>query len=354
MQSDFPISRRGGLFLSLAMLGAALAMPACAQDAAADTAVNSETSAVPVGSPVVDAEPVVVSGVLPGPGMWKVRKGDHTLYVLGTMSPVPKGMEWTSREVRAVLEEADEVMAGYGTKLDADIGFFGKLTMIPSLLGARKNPDDKLLKDVVSPQDYARWLVLKQRYLGHDNGVEKWRPIFAAGELYGEAIKDRGLSMDSLTAPVIEEAIKRRDIRKTEPRLAIKVDDPKKALKQFRDEQLGDAECFSATLTNMEADLDRMTERANAWAVGDIEALRAIPRGNQYEVCMKALMGAAVMRKYGPPDFDGAVRAVWLEAAEKALAGNRVTLATLPMVELLKPDNFLASLQAKGYEVEAP
>ena len=97
-----------------------------------------------------------------------------------------------------------------------------------------------------------------------------------------------------------------------------------------------------------------MTDRANAWAVGDIEALRAIPRGNQYEVCMKALMGAAAMRKYGPADFDGAVRAVWLEAAEKSLAGNRVTLATLPMVDLLKPGNFLDSLQAKGYEVEAP
>lgn len=356
MQIASPTIRRGGKFLSLVVLGGALAMPAVAQEAtAADVRVdNAAASAVPAGSPIIDAAPVVVSGALPGPGMWKVRKGEHTLYVLGTLSPVPKGMEWTSRDVRAVLEEADEVILGYGAKVDADIGFFGKLSMVPSLLGARRNPDDKLLKEVVDAQDYARWTVLKQRYIGRDGSVEKWRPIFAAGELFSEAIKDRGLSMDSVTWPVIEEAIDRRDIRKTEPRLAIKVPDPKQALKQFRDEELGDGECFSATLRNLETDLDRMADRANAWAVGDIEALRAIPRGNQYETCMKALTGAAAMKKYGPADFDGAVRAVWLEAAEKALAGNRVTLATLPMVELLKPGNFLDSLQARGYEVEAP
>jgi hypothetical protein len=336
--------------MSAAMLALVLTVPAFAQA----PVEPADSTTVPASRPIRDAEPVVVSGALPGPGMWKVRKGEHTMYVLGTMSPVPEGMQWTSREVRAVLEEADEVILGYGAKVDAEIGFFSRLTMIPSLLGARKNPDDRPLRDFVSPDDYARWTVLKQRYIGRDGSVEKWRPIFAAGELYGEAIKERGLSMDSVTWPVIEEMIERRDIRKTEPRLAIKVSDPKGALKQFRAEQLGDGECFSATLRNLEADLDRMTDRANAWAVGDIEALRAIPRGNQYEVCMKALAGAGVMRKYGPPDLDGAVRAVWLEAAEKALAGNRVTFATLPMVELLKPDNFLDSLQARGYEVETP
>lgn len=333
----------------LSMLVLLIAVPVSGVQAQ-DTAAPPAASSVPIR----DVEPVVVSGALPGPGMWKVRKGEHTLYVLGTMSPVPKGMEWTSRDVRAVLEEADEVILGYGAKFDADVGFFGKLSMLPSLMGVRKNPEDKLLREVVSAQDYARWTELKQRYIGRDGSVEKWRPIFAAGELYSEAIKDRGLSMNSVTLPVIEDAIERREIRKTEPRLEIRIPDPKRALKQFREEELGDRECFTATLQNLEADLDRMTDRANAWAVGDIETLRAIPRGNQFDVCMKALTGAAAMRKYGPADFDGAVRSVWLEAAEKALAGNRVTLATLPMSDLLKPGNFLENLQARGYEVEAP
>ena len=44
----------------------------------------------------------------------------------------------------------------------------------------------------------------------------------------------------------------------------------------------------------------------------------------------------------------------WLDAAEKALAKNAVTFATLPMGEILMPDGYLARLQARGYEVEAP
>ena len=66
-------------------------------------------------------------------------------------------------------------------------------------------------------------------------------------------------------------------IRKTEPRLTIKVDEPKKALKQFRDEQLGDGECFSATLRNMEADLDRMTELLgdSLWTLGNCASSRS-------------------------------------------------------------------------------
>ena len=111
---------------------------------------------------------------------------------------------------------------------------------LPTVLGARKNPDDRLLKDMVSPADYARWLVLKQRYIGHDSSVEKWRPVFAAAELYQEAIEDRGMSTRSVIDPVLDEAIKRRKLKVTEPRLAIKVPDPKRALKSFRDEQLGE------------------------------------------------------------------------------------------------------------------
>ena len=39
---------------------------------------------------IVDHETVVVSGALPGPGLWKVRKDGHTLYVLATLSPLPR------------------------------------------------------------------------------------------------------------------------------------------------------------------------------------------------------------------------------------------------------------------------
>src|SRR5688572_26911848 len=87
----------------LSMLVLLIAVPVSGVQAQ-DTAAPPAASSVPIR----DVEPVVVSGALPGPGMWKVRKGEHTLYVLGTMSPVPRGMDWTSGDVEKVLAEADE------------------------------------------------------------------------------------------------------------------------------------------------------------------------------------------------------------------------------------------------------
>jgi hypothetical protein len=311
-------------------------------------------AAPPPDTVIRDAPPVVVTGALPGPGMWKVRKGDHLMYVLGTVSPMPKDMDWISRDVEKALAESKEVLMGAGVTVDADVGFFGKLALLPSLFGARKNPDGAQLKDLVSPESYARWLVLKERYIGRDRDIEKWRPVFAATRLYEEATDDTGLRHSGIVGPVIERAIRRHGIKRTEPLVQIKIAEPKAALKEFRAERLGDAECFEKMVGNLEADLGRMVARANAWAVGDVEALRGLPLGDQGRVCWRSVTQANVARKYGLADTEAEARRVWLAAAESALANNDVTFAALPMSRLLDADGYLASLQAKGYVVEAP
>ena len=134
----------------------------------------------------------------PGPGLWLVRKGGHDLYILGTLRPLPAKMQWQSAQVQQVLAQAQEVIRMRGLQVDADIGFFKGLLLMPKLLGARNNPDDKKLEDVVSPASYARWQVLKARYIGSDGGVEKRRPLFAAQELYVAAMKKNGLDTHDL------------------------------------------------------------------------------------------------------------------------------------------------------------
>jgi hypothetical protein len=48
------------------------------------------------------------------------------------------------------------------------------------------------------------------------------------------------------------------------------------------------------------------------------------------------------------------VKASWLAAAETALGTNKSTFAMLSMSELLNPDGLVASLRAKGYQVDEP
>jgi len=58
---------------------------------------------------------IVVEGRHEGPRMWRVRKGDHTLWILGTISPLPKKMVWQPDAVQEVLRYTQEVVPAWPT-----------------------------------------------------------------------------------------------------------------------------------------------------------------------------------------------------------------------------------------------
>ena len=338
------------------VLGSILAMPLHAQQAAPQAAVADppvSTQAVP-GDGIRTEATVVVTGEQPGPGLWLVRKGGHDLWILGTLNPLPAGMRWQSKQVEQVIANAQEVIRAPRVSFDVKVGFFRGLTLLPSMLGARKNPDGKTLQQVVSPESYARWKALKARYIGNDGGVEKWRPVFAAQELYKEAMKKSGLDNAKSVCPVIDKAIETHHPNVTVVKEEIVVKDPKPLLKEFSKTTLDDIACFENTMTRIETDLDAMRARANAWATGDMAALQSLPPAYQWEACSSAITEAGIGKRLGFGDANQKVRAKWMVAAEAALEKNAVTFASLDMKDLAGPNGFLARFKAKGYTVLAP
>ena len=121
---------------------------------AATHGLRAEEAAPPAEA--VPAEPrvletVVVSGVQPGPGLWRVSKDGHTMWILGTLSPLPKRMTWESGEVWRKIEQSGEVVMPAGAELTVDGGPLRGLFLLPSLLKARNNPGKQPLKEVVPP-----------------------------------------------------------------------------------------------------------------------------------------------------------------------------------------------------------
>ena len=315
---------------------------------------DSDFGETPISADAVDLGTIVVGGRQPGPGLWKVSKGDHVLWILGTQSPLPKRMEWDSANVQRHIVESQQVLLSPSLSVKSDIGFLRSLTLIPSALRARKNPDDKTLQDIVPPAQYARWLVLKQRYIGSDRGVEEWRPVFAALELYSKAIAKSGMTLDALADDMVRKTAKKNDIPTSSPKVEIKVADPKAALKAFARQPLEDMDCFTRTLDRIESDLGTMAARANAWAEGDTESLRDLPFRNQFVACSNAITGNEIARKLGISDVQQRIEIAWMTAAEGALAKNASSFAILPVGQLLRDDGFLAKLAAKGYVIEEP
>lgn len=328
------------LFASCLLASAAFATSA--QEAAPGDGIRNEA-------------PVLVTASLPGPGLWKVAKDDHVMWVLGTQSPLPRHMQWHSREVDAALATSQEVIYAPVLGISVDTGgFFRGLFLVPKMYAAGKNPDGKTLRDVLPADLYARWLPLRERYLGRGRGAERMRPLFAAEALWDEALDDNGLTSSGIVGTVVARAVTAHGLRQTHPKRMLEIKDPKALLAEIEHEQLDDKRCMALTLERLEAGPARLKQRADAWAVGDIAALRALPDADQGQACAEAAMESPALGKRGGRGIDAQLQRTWLEAAEHALANNRSTFALLPISNLLSDDGYLAALAARGYAVTPP
>lgn len=323
---------------------------------------QAQSVAEPAPAPAADAvdaadaapappEQIMVVGQKPGPGMWKVSKDGHELWIFGIYSPLPTRMEWRSHEVDAVIGRSQEYLAPPNAKLDLPI--FATALALPQLIGINKIPNDATLRDVLPPEVYARWLPLKEKYLPKNK--ERDRPIVVANELYNTALKQAGLTSSIEVRKQVEKMVEQKKLKITRNTIDIKVENPRAILKEFKKAELADAACFADTLTRLETDIDAMRVRANAWARGDIGGIRKLDFVDHQESCANVMRNNAALRDQ--PAFKEAeprLRALWIANAESALAKNGSTFALLPMKEILDPKGLVTALAAKGYTVEQP
>lgn len=340
--------------LALAAALATLAPLAVNAQATAPEPSPPTEGATPTEPALATLETVVVTGIQPGPGLWQIRKGEHTLWVMATLSPLPKRMEWEPRELDALVARADRVLTSPGVNVDADIGFFGSLRLLPTALRARNNPDDKTLAEVLPPELYARWQVQKAKYLGRDRGVEDRRPVFAAYELMDEALDDLDLKRENIVWDRVERIAKRNDRDIVRVGLSIKVEDPRDALKEFERSAIDDVGCMEATIARLETDTANMVERANAWAVGDLQTLQELDVESEIRACALALLGTDALKNRGFNDLPKRVVDEWVRVAEESLAEHATTVAVADYQVLTNDDGLLAAMRAKGYTILAP
>jgi hypothetical protein len=319
-----------------------LCLPAAAQSPSTTAAV-AETTA---------PDQVLVVGQRPGPGLWKVSRGDHVLWIFGTYAPMPKNMEWRSQQVETILANTQEYLAPPSAQ--TKIGFFKQLTALPQVFGLKNNPNGAL-REVLAPNVYARWLPLKAKYLSKNDDIERERPIFVADELYGRALSAAGLGNDMQVRGAIEKMVKKHGIKVTDPTLDLVMPDPSGAMKQFKKASIDDAACFATTLERLEHDIDAMRVRANAWAKGDIALIRTLSFADREGACNAAMLGSSFVKgQPGLQDIQARMRTLWVMAAEQALANNTSSFAMLAMKDIMDPHGYVAALQAKGYALETP
>lgn len=302
-------------------------------------------------------ETIVVTGVMPGPGLWRVESGERRLWILGTVSPLPRGMKWEALKVGEVLGQADAVLSPASAEADLSAGDVLKMmTLARSANAAMKLPDRDTLADVVPAETYALWSGLKQQYLPDDKKVERQRPVFASQELFNAAIVAEGMTRTNIVWSVVSERAEELGVPivNTTIRMPLALDRSryKAGIQALAKSEVDDVTCFKETIETLPMALETMKQGANAWATGDLETLFLLRHSELKPACKTAYDEAMGFQRTS--EWERAARAAWLRAAEAALEANTTTLAVMPMADLGGPTGVLAVFRERGYTVIEP
>jgi uncharacterized protein YbaP (TraB family) len=290
----------------------------------------------------VAIDEIVVTGERAGPGMWHVRHGGADVWLLGSLSPLPRGITWRSRQVEQVLATASEVLVQKPFEISIPRILWVLLTERSLVLETH----GKRLKDALPPDLHERYAALRRRYTDDPEKWEHYRPIIAAALLQQAAFHQVGLSMRMDLGAALRALAKNAHVPVEDVKMAA-VGDMLAALKTMP--PATENVCVDASLVTIETALPRLVARAQAWADGNLERLQSLPVPREVDACRDALEGGR-----GALDIVALMRRSWLGSIEKSLQGSGTTVAVVNLDLLLDRGGLLDELRAAGYQVEAP
>jgi uncharacterized protein YbaP (TraB family) len=285
---------------------------------------------------------IVVTAERAGPGMWHVHRGDANVWILGSISPLPRDITWRSKQVESVLESTSQVLVQKPLEISVP-------RILWMLIADRKLlmvGGGKKLKDVLPPDLHARFAAQRSKVGDDADKWERFRPIIAAAFLQQAAFHQVNLSMRLDLGAALRVLAKKHGVRIEEIKVA-GVSDMLEALKTMP--PATERTCVEASLSTVESGLPRLVERAQAWASGNVERIENTPELKEVDACRNALDAGK-----GAVDVIGRIRQTWLENIDKYLRSAGTTIAVINLDLLLERGGLLDQLRAKGYEIDAP
>ena len=285
---------------------------------------------------------IVVTAERTGPGMWHVRHGAANVWILGSISPLPRDITWRSRQVEQVLESTSQVLVQKPIGISVPRILWMLITDRKYLMvgGGKK------LKDVLPPDLHARFAAQRSKVTDDAGKWERYRPIIAAAFLQQAAFHQVNLSMRLDLGAALRALAKKHGVRIEEVKVA-GVSDMLEALKTMP--AATERTCVEASLTTIESGLPRLVERAQAWAGGNVDRIENLPELKEVDACRTALDAGK-----GALDVIGRIRQAWLQNIERYLRSAGTTIAVVNLDMLLERGGLLDQLRAKGYDIEAP
>jgi hypothetical protein len=290
--------------------------------------------------PVQDwtTETIIVTARKPGPLLWKVHRGAGEVYILAVVGPMPDDLAWDHSRLDQILDGARAVML----QPQAQIGILEGAWFLLTERSSLELPDGEHLETVLDPALRDRFVRAREKLHRDPGRYEDYLPAWAGFRLFG----------DFLDA----EKLEAREPSRTIERIADHKDVPAKpiatyeALPVVRDvRKMSDTQsrtCLKSALDDIEAEEAHQKAAAEAWALGDLDGMKANYSEATMFACLQAVPKFATLWKQSVDDTT--------RAADEALAAGGKSVLVTNLGVLLRKDGILDRLRAQGVTIDDP
>ncbi len=305
------------------------------------TAVVGAAPAPPADAPITDwshIETVIVEGRPAGPAMWRITKGNSEVWILPTVGPVPKSLQWDTSGVSDVLKGATALWM----PPRATVGVFEGLWFWMTGMGALEQPDGVTLESTLHDPLKARFIAARSAIGKDADDYAKYLPAVAAAILERDFWKASDLANDVLSS-TIEHLASHQGVPvktiATLPGMNVIKDVPKMS-------QAAQLACVEAALADIDTQRAHAAAAARAWAVGNLDAIKANYSEIRLGTCLQASATYTSLRETAIADTTNAIIA--------ALSRPGKSVFVVPLGDFLRNKSVLDRIIADGAEVSGP
>jgi len=300
---------------------------------------------LPLQSTAIHAAPVeaiVLTEPVSGPPLWKVKKGDSTLYVLAVAAPMPKSFEWDPSSVEAQIIESQEFLPMPDISVSMASRFHA-LSIGRKLSKMKQMPDGRTLPAVIPAETHAKLKAAIKRYGLKKGRIERLKPFFAAEALYKGAKKKYALVQTPKISKQAQKIAKKNKLLITPIEIEEQADNDKLFNSINNLSYTVQLECLLETLNSLDKEVAIVKKQAMNWVAGEARELAKGARNLNQPKCIDKLVNNQQLDRIAMK-----VRNQWLDQVEAAFKNNKAT------DDVVQSTGLLSALKAKGYKVYGP
>jgi hypothetical protein len=314
------------------------ALLACIAQSAAQQPAQ-ESAQTPLQQNDWSVETVTVTAKSTGPAVWHVIRGAADVAILGVVEPLPEKFMWNTKPLEGLLDGAHAVLLPPQAQANIFQGVWFLLTQ-RELLGP---PAGKTLWDVLPPSTASRFAMARDMLHQDKDRYDDNAPAIAALRLEGDYLRTKAMTFEE-PADVIRRLARARGI--TVRRVAT-YDAMPSVEELLKLPPATTAKCVDAAVNDVDIANQHATPAAEAWAVGDIDGIKAnFSQPKIYECLLELSPLVTALDKRA---IDDTVRDI---TAELDKGDHAVAVVSIGL--LLRKNGVMEKLLAAGVTVEGP